>query len=185
MSDRAALLADYADGVLKALQLELAAVPQDKRPRVYYGRGPTGLQTGTAGSINLEMIEVMGATNVAASAGTGGLKRVSLQEIMSWNPDVILAGDRDFAASVKSDPQWASLKAVKDGRVFVVPGLPFGWSDSPPGLNRLIGIPWLGNLLYPESFNADIEVEARRFYRLFYQIELSDEQIKTLMGSAK
>jgi iron complex transport system substrate-binding protein len=40
--------------------------------------------------------------------------------------------DGKFAAAVKRDPQWTGIKAVKDGKVFVQPSLPFGWFDSPP-----------------------------------------------------
>jgi iron complex transport system substrate-binding protein len=42
--------------------------------------------------------------------------------------------------------------------------------------HRLIGLLWLGKLLYPASFPQDIWAEARRFYALFYQQEPSDAQ---------
>src|SRR5262245_16531008 len=73
---RAKELADYADGTIKNLNEKLAGIPTDKRPHVYYGRGPEGLETGLAGSINLEILEAAGATNVASAAGKGGLTQV-------------------------------------------------------------------------------------------------------------
>ncbi len=51
VTDRGEELARYAENVMNDLNTKLAAIPQDKRPRVYYGRGPKGLETGLAGSI--------------------------------------------------------------------------------------------------------------------------------------
>ncbi|RDJ15808.1 iron ABC transporter substrate-binding protein [Rhizobium grahamii] len=186
VSERGETLATYAEAKLADLKQKLAMVPADKRPHVYYGRGAEGLETGLSGSINLEILEAAGATNVAAAAGKGGLTQVSLEQILGWNPDTILAASGKFAAAVKSDPLWANVEAVKQGRVFVTPSLPFGWFDSPPGINRLIGIAWLEKLLYPDVFTADLSGEVREFYKLFYQVELTDEQLAALIkGSAQ
>ncbi|MBO9101128.1 MULTISPECIES: iron ABC transporter substrate-binding protein [unclassified Rhizobium] len=181
---RAKLLADYSDTVITTLNDKLGAIPTDKRPKVYYGRGPEGLETGLSGSINLEILEATGATNVAAAAGTGGLTQVSLEQILSWNPDTILAASGKFAKAVKSDPLWANIEAVKNKRVFVAPSLPFGWFDSPPGINRLIGIAWLEKLFYPQSFSDDLPAEVHAFYKLFYQVDLTDDQVVTLLKGA-
>jgi iron complex transport system substrate-binding protein len=177
VADRAEKLAAYAEDKLKDLDEGLAKVPQAERPKVYYGRGPEGLETGLAGSINMEIIEAVGATNVASAAGQGGLTQVSLEQILSWKPDIILAASPKFASALKSDPLWSGLDAVKDDRIHVTPNLPFGWIDSPPGVNRLIGVVWLENLLYPTVFKGDLAAEVREFFQLFYQVDLTDEQV--------
>jgi iron complex transport system substrate-binding protein len=76
------------------------------------------LETGLAGSINLEILEAVGATNVAASAGKGGLTNVSLEQVLGRNPQVILAATPKFARAVKSDPLWANVAAVKDDQIY-------------------------------------------------------------------
>jgi iron complex transport system substrate-binding protein len=182
VADRAKPLAAYADDTIADLNGKLAAIPVDKRPHVYYGRGPDGLETGLEGSINLEILGSAGATNVAAVAGKGGLTHVSPEQVLSWNPDTILAESDRFAAAVKTDATWSGIQAVKDGRIFVPPSLPFGWFDSPPGINRLIGIRWLEHVLYPQSFPGDLEPEVRDFYKRFYQVDLTDEQLKVLVA---
>jgi iron complex transport system substrate-binding protein len=184
VGDRAKMLADYADATIKDLNDKLAAVPVDQRPRVYYGRGADGLETGLSGSINLEILDAVGAVNVAASAGKGGLTKVTAQQVADWNPDVILGEDEKFVAKAKTDPQWAGVKAVKDGKVFVTPSLPFGWFDTPPGVNRLLGIRWLETLFYPQTFKNDLSADVRGFYKLFYQVDLTDDQLAALMKSA-
>lgn len=184
VTPRAEALATYAERTLKTLDDGLAKVPAGERPTVYYGRGPEGLETGLAGSINLEILEAAGATNVAASAGKGGLTNVSLEQVLGWNPQVILAASPKFASSVKSDPSWAGVKAVKDGRVFATPSLPFGWFDAPPGINRMIGIRWLEALLYPKAFPGDLRADVKTFFKLFYQVDVTDAQLDTLLKGA-
>lgn len=179
---RAETLAAYVDEKLAALEKGLAGIPADKRPSVYYGRGAEGLETGLAGSINMEILEAVGARNVAAASGKGGLTQVSLEQVLSWKPDVILAASPKFVKAVKGDPLWAGLEAVKAGRVHAAPVLPFGWIDAPPGINRLIGVAWLEHTLYPEAFPAALDAEVRSFFKLFYQVELSDAQLETLLG---
>ena len=81
----------------------LARVPADKRPRVYLARGPEGLETGGRGSINTEIIERVGGINVAEGlGGRGNTANASLEQIIAWQPDIIVTLDRAFFQSVKS-----------------------------------------------------------------------------------
>jgi iron complex transport system substrate-binding protein len=182
--ERAERLARYADETLNGLHARVATIPEAERPRVYYGRGVNGLETGLAGSINLEVLERVGAINVAATAGTGGLSKVSMEQVLSWNPDVILALDPAFYRTVGSDPLWASVKAVQDKRIYLAPSLPYGWFDAPPGVNRLIGVRWLTSVLYPKQFPDSLQEATRQFYKLFYQVDLTDEQLAMLLTTA-
>src|SRR5262249_37121792 len=65
VNDRAERLARYADETLNGLKARIASVPESERPRVCYGRGANGLETGLGGSINMEVLERVGAINVA------------------------------------------------------------------------------------------------------------------------
>ena len=147
-------MARYAEDTLKTILGRIEPIAAGERPKVYYARGPRGLSTGLGGSINVETIEMLGR-NVAGET-QGGLANVSIEQILLWNPDVIVTIDQEFAASVRSDPSWASVKAVRDNRVHLSPKMPFGWVDFPPGVNRLIGLWWLAKILYPERFPEDL-----------------------------
>lgn len=182
--DRAEHLAGYSEETFSELQRGLATVSADKRPRVYYGRGPEGLETGLAGSINLEILEAVGAINVASAAGKGGLTNVSLEQVLQWNPDIIIAADKRFAEAAESDGRWSDIAAIREGRVVVAPSLPFGWFDSPPGVNRLIGVRWMEHMLYPNLFKGDLRADVRQFFKLFYQVDLTDQQLDDLLADA-
>jgi iron complex transport system substrate-binding protein len=97
---------------------------------------------------------------------------------------VILALDQAFYNAVPTDPLWSSVKAVRDRRIYLSPNLPYGWFDAPPGVNRLIGVRWLMSILYPALFPDDLRLVTRAFYKLFYQVDLSEQQIDTLLASA-
>src|SRR4029077_14738681 len=98
-------LADYTERTIATIMGRIANIALDKRPAVYYARGPKGLMTGLGGSINVETIEML-ARNVAG-ANKGGGANVSIEQVLLWNPDVIVTIDDEFAASVRSDPVWA------------------------------------------------------------------------------
>jgi iron complex transport system substrate-binding protein len=174
-------LADYSERVLTDVRRRVATVPPDKHPRVYYARGPAGLQTGLAGSINMEVLEYMGARNVAG-ATRGGLVNVSLEQVLAWDPQVIITSDPNFYRAVGTDPRWAGVSAVRTKRIHLAPHLPFGWFDFPPGANRLIGLYWTGRALYPEAFPDDLRTRAAEFFELFYHRRPSDAQLDALLG---
>jgi len=172
--------ARYADDTLKTINERTAAIALSNRPRVYYARGPRGLITGLGGSINVETIELL-SQNVAGD-NKGGLANVSIEQVLLWNPDVIITIDQDFAANVYGDPSWASVNAVRNGRVHLSPKMPFGWVDFPPSVNRLIGLWWLAKILYPDRFHEDMRVLTRDFYTMFYHRTPSDTQIDHVLA---
>jgi len=173
-------LARYADNTIKTTTGRIAAIEASARPRVYYARGSRGLATGLGGSINVETIEML-ARNVAGG-NQGGLANISIEQVLLWNPDVIVTIDQEFAASVRGDPAWSAVKAVRDGRVHLSPKMPFGWVDFPPSVNRLIGLWWLAKILYPDKFPEDMRALTRDFYTMYYHRTPSDAQIDHVLA---
>jgi iron complex transport system substrate-binding protein len=80
---------------------------------------------------------------------------------------------------------WADVEAVRRGRIFLSPTLPYGWIDSPPSINRILGLQWLSRLFFPDRFQSHIRDESRGFYKLFYQVDLTDPQLDQLLEGAK
>jgi iron complex transport system substrate-binding protein len=173
-------LAKYVEETFSTISQRIAGVPATERPRVYYARGPRGLDTGLGGSINVESIELL-ARNVAGET-RGGLATVSIEQVLLWNPDVIITIDQTFAQNVRSEPAWAGVAAVQKKRVHLSPKLPFGWVDFPPSVNRLIGLWWLAKIFYPDRFPEDINTLTRDFYKRFYHVDVSDAQIARVLA---
>ncbi|MCL1976106.1 MAG: ABC transporter substrate-binding protein [Firmicutes bacterium] len=182
-------LAKYAE---KALDFASAInVVEEKRRTVYYGNGVDNLETAPQGSSNAELLELTQAINVAVIEGeiTSRIS-VSAEQILGWNPEIILLnGEPGQSISATeavnrflADKRYRDIRAVKSGTVYAIPKYPYSWFDRPNGPNRLIGIYWLANLLYPEEYYIDIKAKAREFYLMFYHINLSDEQLTELLG---
>lgn len=184
VEDRAERLAAYAEAALAEVDAILAQVPPGKRPRVYLARGPEGLETGLRGSINTEIIERAGGVNVAEAPGQRGIVTVSMEQVLTWNPEVIVTWDERFYDRVWNDPLWQGVEAVRNRRVYLSPSAPFGWIDRPPSINRLLGLRWLASVLYPDRFEGDLRAIAREFYSSFYHVELDDERLDALLAGS-
>ncbi|SMC83044.1 iron ABC transporter substrate-binding protein [Primorskyibacter flagellatus] len=180
--ERGEALATDVEATFKRIDAMLADVPEEERPRVYLARGPDGLETGMKGSINTEIIERAGGRNVADDGGaTRGLVQSSIEQVIVANPDTIVTWDPNFYSKVFDDPLWQGIDALRDGRVHLSPTAPFGWIDRPPSVNRMMGLIWMAGLLYPERWDGDLREDTRAFYKLYYHVDLSDEELGRLL----
>jgi len=182
--ERAETLARYVEALFQEIDTRLENVAEEDRPRVYLARGPEGLETGLKGSINTEIIERAGGRNVA-DPGAGSIRRgivdVSIEQVIVANPDTIITWDPQFYHSVWSNPLWSGIQAVAENRIWLSPAAPFGWIDRPPSLNRIIGLKWLTGLFFPDLFTFDLAEETRKFYKLFYHVDLTDDELAQLI----
>jgi iron complex transport system substrate-binding protein len=109
---------------------------------------------------------------------------VTIAQIAAWNPDVVIFAQHEAFAAATRDPAWRRVVAVRERRVYATPALPFGFVEDPPSVNRLIGLPWLGAVLYPEVFDRDPRARIGAFYTLFYRRAPSEAELSTLLRDA-
>ncbi len=183
--ERAEELNDYYLGVLDEVQSGIERIPEEKRVRVYYAEGNHGLSTDPSGSPHSQLIDICGGVNVAdckVSSGSG-MTEVTMESVLMWKPDVIITTSREFTLLVRSHDSWEKIPAVSNNRVYVTPTNPFNWFDRPPGVNRIVGIPWTAHVLYPELFPDDwFRAKVKKFYQLYYHYPLSDEELSLLLS---
>jgi iron complex transport system substrate-binding protein len=178
-------LAKYTDYAIDAVRGRLLIAPADERALVYYGRGPDGLETGLGGSQAMAAIDQAGVINVAARLGRGELTRVTRDQIIDWNPAIIIAQQQSFYDALLHSTPWRGLIAVASKKVYLAPADPFGWIDDPPGVNRIIGLYWLTGLFYPDQYQEDLRTNVREFYDKFYRVKLTDRQLEALVRPAE
>ena len=111
-----------------------------------------------------------------------GMEKISLEQIIAYHPQLILALDRTFAAHAASNPAWRNVDAVKAGRIVVVPRTPFNWLDRPPSFMRALGIQWLANMFYPDHYPFDLRAETKAFYKLFVGVDISDAEVDKIVN---
>ena len=184
VAERGQNLADYARNAIDNLRGRLLVTESTSRPLVYYGRGADGLETGLTGAQVMANIDQAGVINVAGQLGSGELTRVTRDQIREWDPAIIIAQQRSFYNALQRDRSWrGSADASK--RVYLAPAEPFGWIDDPAGVNRIIGLPWLTALFYPDVYQEDLRSSVRDFYDNFYRIKLTDRQLEALLRPAE
>lgn len=179
-------LSEYCDKVLTKAE-EVRETLGDNKKTVYYASGETGLDTNAAGSFHAQVLETSGVQNAAVGveiASKGDGTTISMEQLLQWQPEIILAASADVYDLILKDETWKNLEAVKSGQVYKVPTIPYNFLGFPPSVNRIIGIQWLGNLAYPEEYGLDTEKEVKEFYDLFYHVELKDAQLEEILENA-
>ena len=189
--DQAEKLASYCETAFDKVDAAVATVPGDQRVRLYYAEGSEGLQTEPKGSTHSLAFDRAGADNVAqdVEAQKGkGMSPVSLEQVLAWNPQVIIAWDDVVRGGadelIRTDANWSTIDAVKGGKVYTMPNVPFSWCDRPPSVNRILGIQWIANTLYPEAYDVDMVEVTKEFYSLFYHADVTDEQAREILGNS-
>lgn len=189
VEDHAEELAQYAEQVFTDINA-LSDIPEEKKVSVYFGNGEDSLETAPRGSQHAQILDAINAVNVAdLELGDGSRVQISAEQLLAWDPDVIVVNGEpkadksgsSAAEDILSNPDYASLKAVQDQKVYGTPNAPFSWVDRPAGPNRLIGMRWLSALIYPEYIKCDINEEIHKFFDLFYHVDLSDEQLENVL----
>lgn len=183
-TEQAKALSDYAVEALGSV-----TEPSDK-VTIYYANGIESLDTSAKGTAASQLFDIVYAENVCELPSESGDRiAVTKEHIINWNPQFIFVNGEpsqglsgsSAAKDILSDPQYENVQAVKDGNVISVPKAPFAWVDRPRSTNLLIGIRWLGSMLYPDlySFTND---DIKEFYSLFYHLDLTDDQVNELLS---
>lgn len=189
-TDRAEELASYCEQTYKEVTEAVAKIPDKEKVTLYYAEGPDGLQTDPSNSQHALTFRVAGAKNVAHvdEVPQYGMASVNMENVLQWDPEVIIAWDQEDAGGadelIRTSKDWADIKAVRDKRVYTMPHAPFAWCDRPPGVNRLIGIQWIANLLYPGYYDVDMVEKTKDFYKKMYWVDITDDQAKDLLGNS-
>ncbi|MBP7264890.1 MAG: ABC transporter substrate-binding protein [Spirochaetia bacterium] len=120
------------------------------------------------------LVEMAGGAPVWKGANPGsGWAAVSPEQVLAWNPDIVIlisykqnAGT--LVPAMKGDARFSALPALKAGKVYGFPQDFYSWDQ--PDTRWGLGLLWLSKVLYPGR-SPGLEPEARRFYRLFYDLD--------------
>ncbi len=169
----AAFVADY-ERLFAAVAADLEALPADRRARVLF-LGTDRLRVASGEMYQTDLIEAAGAVSVTSGL-SGYWNEVTLEQILVWNPDVILIPPYGPLQPVDllKNPDWASIRAVQDGRVHRMPRV-IAPMDTPVP-ESLLGVVWMAKRFYPDRIGLDLAHEAERFYAHYYGYELTDAE---------
>lgn len=181
--DIAKRYADYFENNRRRVRERLEKMPEGKRLKVYLASGAP-LTTSGRPSLNQDWMDLGGAINVAENWFQGRSNASGtaiLENVVASNPDVIIAMRARDVETIRNSPQWSMIKAVREGRIYANPRGMFWWcrETSEEALQFL----WVAKLLYPDAFaDIDMAAETRAFYKDFYRIDLSDDEIRDFLS---
>jgi iron complex transport system substrate-binding protein len=181
---RAAELMRRQEQRLAEIKSATATLPARDRPRVLYiSRYSDAVSVSGPGSYNDFYIQLAGGTNAASISGFG--RTVTIEQILVWDPEVILLGNFDSAmpADLYGDPKWQSITAVKARRIYRMPLGGYRWD--PPSQESALTWTWLAGLLHPDRVRADLRGDMQSWYRFLYGHELGDQEIDRILFTAE
>lgn len=173
LSEQAEPLANYCEN---AYDTACTLADSVEKISAVYVTGDAGQNVIAKGSYHSEIIDLLcdnvAVVDVPSAKGTGN--EVSMEQLMLWDPQVIIFSPDSVYTQVADDPVWQTLTAVQTGRYYEAPSLPYNWMGFPPGVQRCLGLLWLGKVLYPEDTDYDLSAKAAEFYELFYHCQVTD-----------
>ena len=183
MKDEAQTLAAYCE---KIYDRTVSIAGSVEKANVLYVTGDAGQNVIASGSYHAEILDLL-TNNLAvvddpSSKGTGN--EVSMEQILTWDPDVVIFAPESIYATVQDDAAWQSVTAIKNGAYYEVPFGPYNWMGFPPSVQRLLGMLWMAKVLYPEAADYDLYTEAAEYFELFYHCELTREQYDALAANS-
>ena len=83
--------AEYCQATLDEAEKAVNKIPEDSRLE-YYACGENGLMTYAEGNVHAELIEIVGAQNIAEVKASNPYQnsQISMEQLMKWNPDIIV-----------------------------------------------------------------------------------------------
>lgn len=182
--EAAARYITYYRDTMDLVRSRVADIPEEEKVRVYHS---VNQATRTYGRDNLaaDWTELAGARNVTLDQElrlVGNDYYATLEQILLWDPDIILVNEDGVVDYIMTNSQWSPLQAVKNKRVYQMPVGVSRWGH-PGSLETPLGLLYAAKLFYPDRF-ADIDIPqiTKEYYRDFFGYELSDTELDDMLS---
>jgi iron complex transport system substrate-binding protein len=178
--DGAAEYIRYFDDTVKRVGEVVSRVPQGKRPRVLL----CTVRTLTQPHLIAEWwIETAGGTSVTNNGRSMESFTFSLEQMLAWNPDILLVSGPEDLKEVYEDRRFLAIKAVKSRRIYVAPCAAHLWANRTA--EQPLTVLWAAKIFHPELFkNLDLIKEMQYFYGRFFHYRMSDGEAREILNGA-
>ena len=163
-------LISYANEELDEVTEVTSEIPDSEKPRVYLAfwvfQGDI-----TYTPTYYDPTDLAGGINVAGGIGGDYRAEIPKEQIIVWNPDIILIHPTCCpitTETVRSDPDLQTVNAVKDRRVYYTPGYFLGW-DQASGIVETV---YMAKLFHPDRFgDRDVTEKNNKILKRFYGVD--------------
>lgn len=180
-------LAQFTEKTIAMAEENSAKIKEEEKVSVLYTSGSDGLGTNAKGSTQAQVLDLTGAENAVVLekvSNKGGGNIINAEQLYNADPDLIVFAAGSIYDSVSTDPVWANLRAVKDKKYYEIPDLPYNWLSGPPSINMLLGMWYMGKLVYPQYYTYSLEEVVKEYYSLFWNYSLTDSEVSQMLSKA-
>lgn len=160
-------LITYAKEKIDEVTQVTSEIPDSEKPKVYLAFWGEITRTPRF----YDPVELAGGINVAEEVewgGTGYSAVVSKEQVLAWNPDIILIHNpyEGFTVeTVLADPDLQIINAVKNHKVYYTKGYMAGWDYG----TVVTEVFYMAKLFHPGKFeDLDMEKEGNEILKRFY-----------------
>jgi iron complex transport system substrate-binding protein len=171
----------YLKAMIAQISQKTASLSAAQRPKVLHIASLNPLKVDGSDTLIDTWIKLAGGQN-AATGLKGNLQEVSLEQLLVWQPDVIiLAADAGKWQDSQQAALLAQLNAVKQQHVWRNPSGVFPWDRY--GTETALQIQWVAQKLHPEAFpDLDMNVQTREFYQRFFNYKLTPQDAAHILA---
>lgn len=168
-------LAGYWKETFEKIEKEVDKVKPAKKIRIYYAQPKANCTVGPK-TIMASIIGYVGGENfydtheISSSQQQNESIETGLEDIVMWNPEIIIAKNQKAYDDIMSNPAWGQIDAVKNKKVYVTKK--YSMLDR---IQSIMGLMWIAKTVYPD-INLDFEKEMKEFYSKVYLCEDISEE---------
>ena len=185
--DKAKKYSEEYLAIRSEIEAKTAGIPETERPTVVQLSGAgDSLQANNGSAIGQELITLAGGVNAGAGAtgeskGPSGQTKIDPEQLLSWNPELLLVDSTKIRDSIKSDPVLSGLKAVQNNNIIVIPNGAMAWAYNGP--EEYLNMYFFAKAVHPELFkDVDMEARTKAFYKEYFGFDLTDDDVKHLFN---
>ena len=174
---------EYYIDIIARVEQVVGNIPLDERVRVYHSENQA-TRTINKNSLAADWSTAAGVINVSVGEElnlVGNDYYANIEQILLWNPEVIIANETTAVKLIQGSPQWSGIRAVQDGKVYKLPNGISRWGH-PGSVETPLALLWTAMTVYPEKFeHIDIKEEVKYFYKTFFNLQLEDDIVDSIL----
>ena len=177
VEDRADDYIAYFDKMVEKAANVTKDIPEADRPSALYG-DVTSLTNPHI--ISEWWISAAGGNSVTADTHTKNSLEYTMEELLAWHPEVIFSSNSNLD-SIYGDPNFASLPAVQNHKVYAVPTVAHVWGNRT--VEQPLTVMWAMNKMYPDKYTEDeLSKDIKYFYEHFFNYTMTQEEIDSIIN---
>jgi iron complex transport system substrate-binding protein len=169
--------ASYFDGTIQRVARQVEAA-RATRPKVLYLAAASMQQPHL---IPEWWIKAAGGISVTDDGRNVEARALTIEQILDWNPDVLILNAPGDLAIVNKDPRFSHIKAVVNKRVHLAPMGAHTWGNRT--IENPLTVLWAAKMFHPATFaDLDLVKEVKGFYETFFKTTLTDAQVEEILA---